>query len=58
MYSQGLLARRSRGEMIMKAILTAAFLALSVLAGSSLSASAAEYDYPTNIFDQIQRHLP
>ena len=42
----------------MKAILSAALLALSVLAGSSLAASTAEYDYATNIFDQIQRHLP
>jgi hypothetical protein len=45
--------------MIMKAIVCAALLALSALAGASVSASAAdEYDYPTNPFDQIQRHLP
>jgi hypothetical protein len=43
----------------MKAILLAALVAMSVLAGVSLSASAAdEYDYPTNIFDKMQRHLP
>jgi hypothetical protein len=44
--------------MIMKAIVCAALLALSVLAAASVSASADEYDYPTNVFDQIQRHLP
>src|SRR5262245_28222847 len=41
----GLLARRCRGEMIMKAILLAALVALSVLGGASVSASAEEYDY-------------
>jgi hypothetical protein len=44
--------------MIMKAIVSA-LVALSVLAGASLAASAAEdYDFPSNIFDNIQRHLP
>jgi hypothetical protein len=44
--------------MIMKAIVSA-LVALSVLAGASLTASAAEeYDYPNNVFDNIQRHLP
>jgi hypothetical protein len=45
--------------MIMKAILSA-LVALSVLAGASLSAVAAEeeYDFPSNTFDNIQRHLP
>jgi hypothetical protein len=44
--------------MIMKAIL-AALVALSVLAGASLSASAAyEYDYSGNVFDRIERQLP
>ena len=43
----------------MKAIVCAALLALSVLAVASVSASAAdEYDYPTNIFDKMQRQLP
>ena len=43
----------------MKTILST-LLALSVLAGASLSAYAAsdEYDYPSNVFDNIQRHLP
>jgi hypothetical protein len=45
--------------MIMKTILSA-LLALSVLAGVSLSAYAAsdEYDYRGNVFDRIQRQLP
>jgi hypothetical protein len=44
--------------MIMKAIMSA-LVALAVLAGASLSASAAEeYDYPSNVFDKIQRNLP
>jgi len=43
----------------MKAILSAALVALSVLVGASLSASAAdEYDYRGNVFDRIQRQLP
>ena len=43
----------------MKAILSA-LLALSVLSGATLSAYAAadEYDFPSNVFDNIQRHLP
>jgi hypothetical protein len=45
--------------MIMKAILSA-LVALSILAGASLSAYAAsdEYDFPSNVFDNIRRHLP
>jgi hypothetical protein len=45
--------------MIMKAILST-FVALSILAGASLSAIAAEeeYDFPSNVLDNIQRHLP
>jgi hypothetical protein len=45
--------------MIMKAI-ASALLALSVLAGATLSAYAAdkEYDFPSSVFDNIQRHLP
>ena len=43
----------------MKAILSA-LLALSILSGATLSAYAAEdeYDFPSNVFDNIQRHLP
>jgi hypothetical protein len=44
--------------MIMKAILSA-LVALSVLAGASLSASAAdEFDYPANVFKRIEQNLP
>jgi hypothetical protein len=46
------------GERIMKIILTA-LLAVSVLAGITLSVSAAdEYDYPSDVFKKIERNLP
>jgi hypothetical protein len=49
----------SRGAMIMMKAVLSALVALSMLAGASLSASAAdEYDFPSNVFDNIQRHLP
>jgi len=42
----------------MKTILSG-LLALAVLAGVTLSASAAdEYDYPSDIFKKIERNLP
>jgi hypothetical protein len=42
----------------MKIILTA-LLAVSVLAGITLSVSAAdEYDYPSDVFKKIERNLP
>jgi hypothetical protein len=48
----------SRGETIMKAILSA-LLALSVLGGATLSASAAdEFDYPSDVFKKIEQNLP
>jgi hypothetical protein len=48
----------SRGETMMKAILSA-LLAVSVLAGATLAASAAdEYDYPSDVFKKIERNLP
>jgi hypothetical protein len=44
--------------MIMKAIV-AALVAISVLAGASLSAMAAdEYDFPSNVFKRIEQNLP
>src|SRR5262245_23512148 len=46
-------------EMSMKAVISA-LIALSVLTGASVSALAysGEYDYPNNVFDNIERHLP
>ena len=43
----------------MKAVISA-LVALSVLTGASVAALAAagEYDYPSNVFDNIERHLP
>jgi hypothetical protein len=42
----------------MKAILST-LLAVSVLAGVTLSASAAdEYDYPSDVFKRIEQSLP
>lgn len=43
----------------MKAVISA-LIALSVLTGASVSALAysGEYDYPSNVFDNIERHLP
>jgi hypothetical protein len=44
--------------MVMNAILSA-LLALSLVAGAALSASAAEeYDYPSDVFKKIERNLP
>jgi hypothetical protein len=44
--------------MIMKFVLSA-LVALSVLAGATLSASAAEeYDYPSDVFKKIEQNLP
>lgn len=48
----------TKSEAIMKVMLSA-LLALGVLAGVTLSVSAAdEYDYPSDIFKKIERHLP
>jgi hypothetical protein len=46
-------------EMSMKVVISA-LVALSVLTGASIRALAysGEYDYPSNVFDNIQRHLP
>jgi hypothetical protein len=42
----------------MKVILSA-LMALSVLAGATLSASAAdEYDFPSDVFKKIEQNLP
>jgi hypothetical protein len=40
--------------------IAAAVLAVSVLAATSLPVLAAddEFDFPSNIFDKIERHLP